>query len=201
MNLRHAAVLALVGWYLIVAPPQSFKDNKYYEAPLSQSTSSAFATAAACKAEHAKRQAIIERGSCSAYRSPQRGTNSYLTSDFRHWDQLGTLTGDTVGAAPQMLPPDITPEETAIRAAVARNAWISKVSHVTQVLPGVRKDSEEMVIFVIVDKNENVGAVERELPSRIEGFPVEVGGPTMGEFLKSIGSTERPATALLTLLF
>jgi len=91
--------------------------------------------------------------------------------------------GDTVGAAPQMLPPDITPEETAVRAAVARNVWISKVPHVTQVLPGVSKDSEEMVIFVIVDKNENVGAVEREVPSRIEGFPVEVGGPTMGEFL------------------
>lgn len=28
---RHAAALALVGWYLIVAPPQAFKDLKYYE--------------------------------------------------------------------------------------------------------------------------------------------------------------------------
>jgi hypothetical protein len=38
MNPSHAAALALVGWYLIAAPPQSFKDNKYYEAPLGEWT-------------------------------------------------------------------------------------------------------------------------------------------------------------------
>jgi hypothetical protein len=38
MNLRHAAALALVRWYLIVAPPQSFKDGKYHEGPLEEWT-------------------------------------------------------------------------------------------------------------------------------------------------------------------
>ena len=28
MNLRHAAALALVGWYLMVPPPQSFENHK-----------------------------------------------------------------------------------------------------------------------------------------------------------------------------
>jgi hypothetical protein len=36
MNARHAASLALVGWYLMAAPPQSFRDNQYHEAPLGE---------------------------------------------------------------------------------------------------------------------------------------------------------------------
>lgn len=87
-----------------------------------------------------------------------------------------------VAQIPKMLPPDITPEETAARAAIARNTWISKVPHVTQVLPSIN-DKDEMTIIVVVDKNENVGAVERKIPSKLEGFPVEVGGPTTGESL------------------
>ncbi len=34
MNLSHTAALALVSWYLIVTPPQSFKNNEYHEVPL-----------------------------------------------------------------------------------------------------------------------------------------------------------------------
>ena len=33
MNPRHAAALALVGWYLILAPPESFKDRRYQPEP------------------------------------------------------------------------------------------------------------------------------------------------------------------------
>ena len=48
MNLRHAAALALVGWYLMSPPIQAFKESPVPElsAPLSQWTSvSAFDTA------------------------------------------------------------------------------------------------------------------------------------------------------------
>ena len=34
MNLRRATAFAFVGWYLIVAPPQSFKNYEYHEVPL-----------------------------------------------------------------------------------------------------------------------------------------------------------------------
>jgi hypothetical protein len=34
MKLRYAAALALVGWYLILAPPESFKDHRYHGEPL-----------------------------------------------------------------------------------------------------------------------------------------------------------------------
>ena len=36
MNLRHAAALALVGWYLIAVPPHFFKNNEYHEVLLGQ---------------------------------------------------------------------------------------------------------------------------------------------------------------------
>ena len=55
MNLRHAAALALVGWYLMVPPQQSFKDHKYYEAPLVEWTHKAtFDAEFECKQEISK---------------------------------------------------------------------------------------------------------------------------------------------------
>jgi hypothetical protein len=55
MNLSHAAALALVGWYLIVAPPQSFKDNQYHEVPLREWTHKAtFDSEFECKQEQSK---------------------------------------------------------------------------------------------------------------------------------------------------
>jgi hypothetical protein len=36
MNLRRATAFAFVGWYLIVAPPQSFKNYEYHEVPLGE---------------------------------------------------------------------------------------------------------------------------------------------------------------------
>ncbi len=38
MKPRHAAALALAGWYLILPPSQSFKNGQYRETPLSKWT-------------------------------------------------------------------------------------------------------------------------------------------------------------------
>ena len=52
---RHAAALALVGWYLMVAPPQSFKNHEYHEVPLGEWTHKAnFDTEVECKHEISK---------------------------------------------------------------------------------------------------------------------------------------------------
>ena len=34
MKPRHAAALALVGWYLTMAPAESFRNHQYHEEPL-----------------------------------------------------------------------------------------------------------------------------------------------------------------------
>ena len=76
MNLRHAAALALVGWYLMLPPPTPdgvtnpalrFVES---DAPLSKwSIQRSYDTAESCekakeKAKKAARQAIISEGGC-----------------------------------------------------------------------------------------------------------------------------------------
>jgi hypothetical protein len=52
MNLRHAAALALVGWYLIT-PPSGPAGKPDFSAPLSEwGQMATFDSAAACKKEH-----------------------------------------------------------------------------------------------------------------------------------------------------
>ena|SRR5260370_41900452 len=69
----HVAALALVGWYLLNPPVyiNTYSGNvtkgfTNINAPLSQWTSSAFGTAAACEAELASRQAIDQQGTAQA---------------------------------------------------------------------------------------------------------------------------------------
>ena len=33
---RHAPALALVGWFLVMAPPESFRNHQYHEVPLAK---------------------------------------------------------------------------------------------------------------------------------------------------------------------
>jgi len=71
VNLRHAAALALVGWYLIVAPPQSFKDYKYYEMPLGQWMHKAtFNSEFECKQEISKGCHRIQNGEILGFEGP-----------------------------------------------------------------------------------------------------------------------------------
>jgi hypothetical protein len=71
MKSRHAAALALVGWYLIVAPPQSFKDHKYYEAPLGQWTHKAtFDSEFECNQERSKGCHHFENGETIGLEGP-----------------------------------------------------------------------------------------------------------------------------------
>ena len=71
MKFRHAAALALVGWYLIVAPPQSFKDGKYHEAPLGKWTYKAnFDSEFECKQEISKGCHHVESGEVVGLEGP-----------------------------------------------------------------------------------------------------------------------------------
>ena len=69
MKPRHATAFAVVGWYLMSPPvyvaPYTGDSTKAWtiiHAPLSQWTSAAFDTAAACETELASRQAMDARG-------------------------------------------------------------------------------------------------------------------------------------------
>jgi hypothetical protein len=69
-------------------------------------------------------------------------------------------------------------EEPATRAAISDNGWILKVPHVRSIkmfhaLDGATRQTEPEIL-VIVDTSANVTAVERQLPSVLEGVPLVV---------------------------
>jgi NAD(P)H-flavin reductase len=71
MKPRHAAALALVGWYLMVPPPQSFKNGEYREAPLVQWTHRAtFDTEVECNHETSKGCHHFQNGSTIGLEGP-----------------------------------------------------------------------------------------------------------------------------------
>jgi hypothetical protein len=76
---------------------------------------------------------------------------------------------------------DLTPQqsplsetEKAVKAAVDKNRWMAKIAHVVQVTYGIVDANDTVAIVVVVDKPENLSEVERQIPSRLGGFPVEV---------------------------
>ena len=79
-------------------------------------------------------------------------------------------------------------------------AELMKIPHVT-VVTGEVDGRNEAAILVEVDDQKNVDAVMRQLPSRIEGFPVDVdeSAPEIGKggsmiFLKDDAATPTPPT-------
>lgn len=81
---------------------------------------------------------------------------------------LDTVVGSSPGA--KVSPAPVANAE--IKSTISRNAWIAKLKHVSGVSYGLVRG--EVAIIVEVDKAENVGEVSRKVPSRIEGFPVDV---------------------------
>jgi len=81
-------------------------------------------------------------------------------------------------------------------AGKRHRAELMKIPHVT-VVTGEVDGRNEAAILVEVDDQKNVDAVTRQLPSKIEGFPVEVdeGAPEVGKtdsgmvFLKDDAAT------------
>src|SRR5258707_879084 len=85
-------------------------------------------------------------------------------------------------------------------AGKRHSAELKKIPHVT-VVTGEIDGRNEAAILVEVDDQKNVDAVMRQLPSKIEGFPVEVdeGAPEIGKsdstiFLKDDAATPTPPT-------
>ena len=69
MKTRHAAALALVGWFLIVAPLRSVKDNKYQEVPLREWTDKAiFDSGSECNQEISKECHHFDNGEVGGLR-------------------------------------------------------------------------------------------------------------------------------------
>jgi hypothetical protein len=66
----------------------------------------------------------------------------------------------------------VSQADDAVKATISRNRWIAKVKHVYQVSYGLVRG--ELSIVVYVDDERNVPEVSRKVPSRIEGFPVDV---------------------------
>jgi hypothetical protein len=85
-------------------------------------------------------------------------------------------------------------------AGQRHRAELMKIPHVI-VVTGELDGRNEAAILVEVDDQKNVDAVTRQLPSKIEGYPVEVdeGAPEMGKggsmvFLKDDVATPIPPT-------
>ena len=78
-------------------------------------------------------------------------------------------------------------------AAKRHRAELMKIPHV-RVVTGEVDGQNEAAILVEVDEQKNIDAVTRQLPSQIEGFPVEVdeseGAAVEGDF--SVGGFNRP---------
>jgi hypothetical protein len=87
------------------------------------------------------------------------------------------LAGFAGSAAAQDEETEIAVEDLQDAEAVCQKhrAELMKIPHVRVVTAEIdpRKDA---VILVMVDDPENADEVTRKLPSRLEGFPVEVGG-------------------------
>jgi len=85
-------------------------------------------------------------------------------------------------------------------AGKRHTAELKKIPHVT-VVTGEIDGRNEAAILVEVDDQKNVDAVTRQLPSKIEGFPVEVdeSAPEIGKtgstiFLRDDAATPIPPT-------
>ena len=85
-------------------------------------------------------------------------------------------------------------------AGKRHSAELMKIPHV-QAVTGELDGRNEAAILIEVDDQKNVDAVTRQLPSKIEGFPVEVdeSAPEIGKggsvvFLKDAAATPTPPT-------
>lgn len=84
MNPRHIAALALVVWYLLVAPPQAFKDFKYHEVPLREWTHKAtFDTDVECNHEISKGCHHFQNGEENGFEGPLCYAQCVATDDPR----------------------------------------------------------------------------------------------------------------------
>jgi hypothetical protein len=93
--------------------------------------------------------------------------DSHVSSDvgISSFSTIGTIT-----AAPAATPSE---DEIAAQAVVARNAWIRKIPHVVGMgLEGLNDGG--IGIIVSVDSKDHIREVEGQVPSQLEGFPVEV---------------------------
>jgi hypothetical protein len=93
--------------------------------------------------------------------------DSHVSSDvgISSFSTIGTIT-----AAPAATPNE---DEKAAQAVLARNEWIRKIPHVVGMgLEGLNDGG--IGIVVTVDSKDDIREVEGQVPSQLEGFPVEV---------------------------
>ena len=76
-------------------------------------------------------------------------------------------------------------------AAKRHRAELMKIPHV-RVVTGEVDGQNEAAILVEVDEQKNIDAVTRQLPSQIEGFPVEVDESEGAVGLPGVGSSPAP---------
>jgi hypothetical protein len=87
--------------------------------------------------------------------------------------EVGISLFNTIGLvspAPAATPSE---DELAARAVLSRNEWIRKIPHVVGVgLEGLNDGG--IGILISVDSKSHIREVEGQVPSQLEGFPVEV---------------------------
>jgi hypothetical protein len=103
----------------------------------------------------------------AAVRKIERAAALSLVGWYLMMPPVNTLAGASPGVVLLSASPD-----DAVKATISSNPWIAKLKHVKQVTYGLVNGNVTIVVFV--DKAENVSEVSRQVPSRIEGFPVDV---------------------------
>jgi hypothetical protein len=84
MKPRHAAALVLVGWYLLVPPPQAFKNSKYYQVPLGEWTHKAtFDSESECKQEIRNGCHSVDHGDIFGFEGPYCHARCVASDDPR----------------------------------------------------------------------------------------------------------------------
>ena len=85
--------------------------------------------------------------------------------------------------------------QDAEAAAKRHRAELMKIPHV-RVVTGEVDGQNDAAILVEVDEQKNVDGVTRQLPSQIEGFPVEVDESEGAVGLPGVGSSPAPPPTL-----
>jgi hypothetical protein len=144
MNLRHAAALALAGWYLTQSPYNQniFRCNLNGQARSDLGLSQIAGNAAIAQAQ----------------------TNSL---------------GETAEEEQQRL----REAEQKVNDVIAKYKTRLNLRHVDYIRAGWYPEHGGYIIAVFADKAENVGELERSEPSSLDGYPVVVLPPNIGEAL------------------
>jgi hypothetical protein len=175
MNLRHAAALALVGWYLLMPPVSRSSSGKL----ASDLTIVAMMSATAEGDSGSLVVTVNANNPVGMVFGTDVGGEALIMpiakmvkdTGISAFTQTGTAGAIPVGSLDPAQQATET-EEAAAQATVKRNTWILKLHHVRSM--GINPTIDSYQIIVTIDSEKHLDEVESELPSQLDGFPVRV---------------------------